>query len=450
MGECNQSSTGAETSLSVVSGKGRYSQFQRTMLQWSSLHPYNAVHVIQVAGTINPLRFEDGINHVLETCGLGYLSIDLNRGIFRFLTGNPHCAAIILAEGTEDSQDALSLEMQRQLNESFAFDRTFTPFRFFILSSGGETFLGISYFHAVADAESITRLLLEIVRACFDETPSPVRDKSLRPSGDSIIRFGSPLAAIGQTWAAIARIKKMRSSVRPSRSEITDFHNEFSRHSLDHEQSSALLSTAREWGITVNDLCLAALLIALAPLATDRFLGKRPNLSVGCVVNLRNDPGLKTGDYFGLFLGSFTVTHPVQDGITLKELATNVREQTLEIKSRRRYLAAPLEFMASRFIFARLPLEKQCNFYRKSYPLWGSITNMKMDRICKELDGVPIKDYYRAVSAGPAMPLVIALTGINGHLNFGVSHRPTVIPTNEVDGVMKKFMKHMTTLSEQT
>ncbi len=339
--------------------------------------------------------------------------------------------------------------MQRQLNEPFSFERNFTPFRFFIRPAGDETYLGISYFHAVADAESITRLLLEIVRACFDESPCPVRDRSLRPSGDSIIRPVSPFATIGQTWAAIARIKTMRNSFRPPKCEITDFHNEFSRYSLDNEQTASLLSTAREWGMTVNDICLAALLIALAPIATERFLKKRPNLSVGCVVNLRNDPGLKTGNYFGLFLGSFTVTHPVPEGTTLKELAAIVRTQTLAIKKQRRYLAAPLEFMASRFIFARIPIEKQCNFYRKSYPLWGSITNMKMDGICKELEVVPIRDYYRAVSAGPAMPLVIALTGINGHLNFGVSHRPTVLPTNEVDGVMETFMNLLTTLTER-
>ncbi len=61
MGESSQSDSDEDVETSVpevatngdvpsgVSGVGRYSQFQRTMLQWSSLHPYNAVHVIRIA-----------------------------------------------------------------------------------------------------------------------------------------------------------------------------------------------------------------------------------------------------------------------------------------------------------------------------------------------------------------------------------------------------------------
>ncbi len=437
-GRINQLENG-NSLVSMSSPTGRYNQFQRTMLQWSSLHPYNAVHVVHIGRAIDPGHFGNRLNHVLTLSGLGNLSIDSKGGFFRFHGGNPECIPQII-DGGNDPIGALHHEMERQLNEVFHFDRPFTPFRFFLLSTGDESFVGISYFHAVADAESITRLLLEIVRASFDEVPQPIRDETLRPSGEGRLPTEGPLAAVRRSWSALARIRGMRSSFRPPRCKITDFRNEFSGLSLNREETAALLATAREWGLTINDLCLAALLLALAPVTPDRFLKRRPRLSVGCVVNLRNDLAPKTRNYFGLFLGSFAVSHKVEGEISLRELADSVRAQTLAIKKRKLYLAAPLEFMISRFIFGRISREKQCNFYRKSYPLWGSITNMKMDGLCNNLEVAPIRDYYRAVSAGPAMPLVIAVTGVEGHLNFGASYRPTTLPATEVEGIMDRFI----------
>ena len=434
---------GSERALSSqVNPTGRYNQFQRTMLQWSSLHPYNAVHVVQIGRLIDPVHFGERLNHVLTLCGLGNLTIDSKGGFFRFHGGNPECIPKFL-DGGSDPIAALYHEMECQLNDVFQFDRPFTPFRFFLLSTGGESFVGISYFHAVADAESITRLLVEIVRASFDDSPQPIRDNTLRPSGEGRLPTEGPLAAVRRSWSALARIQAMRSSFRPPRCEITDLRNEFSGVSLNCEETAELLATAREWGLTINDLCLASLLLALAPVTPGRFLESRPRLSVGCVVNLRNDLAPKKRNYFGLFLGSFAVSHEVEGEVSLRELANSVRAQTLAIKKRKLYLAASLEFMISRFLFGRTSREKQCNFYRKSYPLWGSITNMKMDELCSNLDVAPIRDYYRAVSAGPAMPLVIAVTGVAGHLNFGASYRPTTLPATEVEGIMDRFISQL-------
>jgi hypothetical protein len=38
------------------------------------------------------------------------------------------------------------------------------------------------------------------------------------------------------------------------------------------------------------------------------------------------------------------------------------------------------------------------------------------------------------------MPLVIAVTGVEGHLNFGASYRPTTLPAAEVEGIMDRFI----------
>ena len=128
----------------------------------------------------------------------------------------------------------------------------------------------------------------------------------------------------------------------------------------------------------------------------------------------------------------------------MHELARTVRERTLAVKRHKLYLAAPLEFMVSRFMFGRMPLEKQRNFYRKTYPLWGGITNMNMGTLQADENDPPMVDYYRAVSVGPAMPMVIGVTGVEGVLNLGISYRPTVLSEGDVRGIVARFTALLT------
>ena len=74
---------------------------------------------------------------------------------------------------------------------------------------------------------------------------------------------------------------------------------------------------------------LALLLKSRASLATDRARAKkRRELAVGCIVNLRRNLKLESRRTFGLFFGSFTVTHAVPEGVSLRDLAAGVRRQT--------------------------------------------------------------------------------------------------------------------------
>lgn len=418
------------------------------MLQWSGLRPYNAVHVIRIRAAVSPSRYEERLNHVIRACGLTNLTIDETRGTYCFQGGEAGCVPTVI-EGGGDPDGSVNREMERQINDPFPHDRCFTPFRFFILPSDDETFLGIAYFHAIADADSIGRLLIEIVRSCVDADPLPIRDESLRPLRESTVPLGNPVAAVRRLVAAYRKFQNMRQSFRPPLSEAGEYRNEFFGRSLDQEQTAKVLATARQWEMTVNDLFLAALLKAVMPVTAERFGNRRKHLSVGCVVNLRRDIAEKRRRDFGLFLGSFAVTHPVPEGISFRGLAAGVRSQTLPVKLHRLYLAARLEFRISRFMLARMPVEKRRNFYRKVYPIWGSITNVKIDGLCAAPGMVPVIDYYRAVSAGPAMPFVISVTGLGGRLNFGVSYRTDVIPSDKIDLIIGRFIELLTTSGDE-
>lgn len=416
---------------------GRFNEFQRTMLQWTGLHPYNAVHVARVDAPIDPDRLAERIRHVLVEAGLTNYTLDEGKGAYRY-EGGPAPIELRILDAADGAETVVFGEMERQLNEPFAYQGRFQPFRFFMVVSGTVSYVGLAYFHVVADADSIGRLLLEIVAAAFDETCRPLRDTELARRGSSRIPLGGPLAALRRIRGSYRKFQAMRQSHRSPPSRIETYDNVWFARNLDADASARILAEAKRRGVTLNDLCLAALLIAVIPAASLRFERRRRHLSAGCVVNLRRDLPERRSRDFGLFLGSFAVTHPTPVDITLEELLASVHAQTAMIKRDKLYLASRLEFKANRFLFSRQRPEQQRHFYRKAYPVWGSITNYKMDLEQGATAGM-IGDYFRAVSAGPALALVVGITGVGGRLNFGFTYRPDSISKAAVEEIADRL-----------
>lgn len=441
-----ESQAGAASGRFAASGRcaasGRLNEFQRTMLQWSGLHPYNAVHVARLEGALDPGRLEAAARHVLTLTGLSGYSLEARSGRYRY-EGGPSAITLARIDGGTEPESVLWREMERQLNEAFPASGPFDPFRLFWVDGGDHGFFGIAYYHVVADAESVGRLLGEILAAAQDEQPLPLRDARLAERSHSRGPRTNPFAFFRRVRGAYRKMQAMRRSFRSPDCPVNRFDNAWFGRSLDAEATRQVLARAKAAGATVNDLCLAALLKAVIPAASGRFEKSRRHLSAGCVVNLRRDlPEERRGD-FGLFLGSFSVTHAAPPEITLADLIREVATQTAQVKRERLYLASTLEFRINRFLFARKPIEKQRNFYRKAYPVWGSITNYRMEQGIAGANG-RVSDYYRAVSAGPALPFVVGVTGYEGRLNFGFTYRPDVIRGEVVTDIADRFLKLIT------
>ncbi len=424
-----------------TSHQGDLNEFQKTLLQWTSLQPYNAVHVVEIAGTLTREQVSGGISRVLETCHLGQVEIDERRGTYTYHGGAPHIPLRVLDDA---SAAALDEEIAWQLNEPFPNHSSFTPFRFFLCNMPTSTRLGVAYFHVVADAESVARLMREITRQVLADHPTDVRTEGLIPLYSSKVSSGSIFSTPWKMIRAVKKIRALRQSFRPPLCKTNDFHNEYFSFTLGREETALVLTKARSWDVTVNDLCLAAILLADSAITEERFQGNRPQLSVGCVVNLRRDIKESRRRHFGLFLGFFTVTHLVPPGISFHNLALEIHSQTQTAKKRKLYLAAPFELRTSRFIFGRMPVEKKRNFYRKSYPVWGGITNMRVDELCEASGVEGILGYHRGVSTGPALPYALGITGACGQLSFGVSFRPTMINRAQIEATMARFFNFLT------
>ena len=419
---------------------GRLNIFQRVMLQWNALHPYNAIHMVRVQAVLDPTRLGNVIRHLLVRLGLTGLQMDAAYATFDYQGGPAQCEIKLLTE--PDPQTALIAEVERQLNTRFSTNQRFTPFRFFILPEGGSFLLGLVYFHPVADAEAVVFLLKRIVETYFvpDEGGSVESLDLYPPTRDGLLRQPKLLA---KKLAAIpGMMLNMRRSCRPNYRDIADSKVGATLFSLPSGSLPKLAQASKAWGVTINDVFLALLAHSLAPLAIRSQKGGRRELSLGCIVNLRRDLGLQGPRTFGLFLGSFIVTQPMpSENSRPREIAAVVRERTERVKSDQLYLTSALELRFGRRMMGLFSTRERRKLYQKHYPLWGGITNMNLNSLWPQpMDGTSF-DYLRVVATGPATPLVLSVTTAGENVNIGLTFRRTVFSPEDIGRIQNDLLE---------
>lgn len=427
--------------------RGKLNSFQKSMLQWNHLHAYNAVHVVRIIGDLDPPRVTVVINDFLAQRGLTHLTLDLRRGTFDYGGGVGDVAVHVVA-GNSEPQANLAAEIERQLNTAFELSETFNPFRFFAVQETGSFLLGLVYFHAVADAESIVLLLRDLVTAYAAVGKRNQAEPLERYpfSYDNLLRHQPQI--IGRRLLALPdQVRKLRSLMRVAASDPGNMQNGLRLFTVSREDLRGLIATAKAWEMTVNDLLLALLLMALTPLVGNRMTaGRRKNLSLGCIVNIRKDLGVDSPRTFGLFLGSFMVTHAVPDRISLRQLAEDLHKQTSAIKRQRLYLGTPWELAFARRLLSFFSPDQRKKFYQKNYPLWGGITNMNLNLLWPAAEAAPPPDYFRAVCTGPVTPLVLSVSTVGDHANIGLTYRTAVFSERAIEQIKGSLLETLTEL----
>lgn len=418
--------------------QGRLNSFQRTMLDWNDLHPYNAVHVVRISGPPNLPRLQNAINNTLARHGLASLTLHRSTGTFHY-DNAPAPYQIKTVEAAENPAEALRAEIERQVNTGFDITGPFQPFRFFTVPEQESFFLGLVYFHAVADAVSIVQLLRQIYSACL--AGNQTADTGSFPLAHHGFGF-SPSALTRQLAAFVAKLRQQRRAVRVSHRNANDGSNRFEQLTLPPERLRDLSAAAKNWEVTLNDIFLAALLKCCSPFTLNRFNEPpRTRLAIGCIVNTRNHLALANPQGWGLFLGSFVVSHETPAGIRLSELARDIRQQTQAIKQRKTYAGPPVELVLGRFLLSFFSTEHRTKLYQKHYPLWGGITNMNLNTLWPQPAGSPPMDYFRGVSTGPVTPLVLSVTTVRDTINLGLTFRATTFTETHIRQVKQHLLK---------
>jgi hypothetical protein len=131
-------------------------------------------------------------------------------------------------------------------------------------------------------------------------------------------------------------VASARRSFRPRYGSADDQYNAFKLFSLGPGALHGLRGAGKAWGVTFNDLLMASVLQALAPLAPERAQQpRRRELAVASIVNIRDDFGAAAHAALSPFLASFRVSHPVPAGLGLRELVQAVHAQTARVKAKR-------------------------------------------------------------------------------------------------------------------
>jgi hypothetical protein len=402
--------------------RGRLNLMQRMMLRFRELHPYSAVHVVALDGALDERRLEAVIASQLEAWGLTGLTLDARHRHYEFF-GGPARVQLGRVAGGEQAEQLLDSEIERQLNLPFAAGPALEPFRFFVQPDSSGFRLGIAYDHFIAGGDAIVGLLAAIAARYADAHAPAGPLPLLYPPTYRSLFVRQPLLFLRTLLQMPSMAASAKRAFRPRFGKDEETYNAFARIHLAPAESQALKTSARALGVTLNDVLIAVLLRALAPCAPERFTeGRRRELNVASIVNIRREFGATAQGAFGQFLAALRVAHPVPPDIEPATLARDVHLATETIKRGRLYLRPILALVLAAVSWPMLTPPQRRQFFAKHSPALAGISMLGVAAPWRER-GVPMRGYLRAVSTGPLTPLVFAPSVTDDAMALGITYR---------------------------
>ena len=421
---------------------GRLNLFQSMMLRWRALQPYNGVHVVRIQQRLDKERLERDINDELRELGLTGFVLERDRGRFRF-EGGPAGVVLRVTSGRESPESVLREEIEGELNGPFPGDGRMLPFRFFAVDGGESFHLGLAYDHFIAGGDSIAVVLGSIVDRHLGRgvAGTIARPLDVYPPTLAQLFLRQAMAVLGGMARLPQMISSCRRTARPPGAEADDDANGFIHYREEPGVLAAVMKAAKEWGVTLNDVFLAAALLALAPLAVGRIEApRRKELAVGSIVNVRQEllPGPERA--FAQCLASFRVSHPVPEAITLRTLAQDVHVETDRIKRDKLYLVSLLALGLTGRMWPLLSDRHRRGFYFKHHPVWAGLTLLNVNAYWSgpRLSNPPL-EYLRTGATGPLSPIVFALTTAGDLLQVGISYRRSAFSRQAMEELASRF-----------
>lgn len=425
--------------------QGRLNIFQRTMLQWDCFHPYNAVILMKLPCRLNRERLRASLNTVIERFGIGTLSFDRVRGTYKYLDGQPQVELRVVLGGG-DCRQSVCNEVGLQLNRRFVGkEGMVAPLRFFVVDADGFFYLGLVFFHVIADGFSICRVIRDIV-CCYrgEAHPPGVQPPDLYPETYIDLFKRRPLLFFLKGLTLPAFVSGLRRACKPFAMYHTHDQS-VAYHSMtcDCQFATALIAVAKKWGVTQHDIFLAIIFKVIAPFVPlKKVTDRKRKIALGSVINISRDLGIDLSRSFGVFLSSFTVSHAGPAGRSLEALARDVHTATSGIKKRRTYLMTLFEQWVGLKWMPVLPREQQIKFYPKNYPLWAGVTNLNYAALLDNAPGTEGIVLSVAAPTGPNCPVVFAITRGKEMIDIGLSYRVEVFTRDEIEKIEVDLLRY--------
>ncbi len=417
---------------------GQLNAFQKIMLQWSSLHPYNAAHVFKIAGPLRAGDLVESIETTFRRHGLGIAHLSADGQTFRHET-EIHAEIETLAGG-DDPESMVKEHLARALNRSF--DRPeMRPFRFAAVDAGPQShYVVLAYDHWVADANAARLVLRSVLAQYLPQAIPPEEDPLELYPGTYREVFGQRLRGGQLALSALRAVKEWnrnRSAWRVACWSNTQWEIDYRLYSTIPGTAARLREFARANGATVNDVLLAAFGRALAEVMPSR--GRRNGLALGSIVDTRSIADEDLSHSLGAFLGYYLVRSDPVAAQGLDEATRQIAAHTRPIKARHRYLDSLVNMQFVNTVWPWLSTKTRQHFMRKSLPMSGGMSNVVVRDAWMNDHRDVLLDYHRGVSTGPSMPIVLSPTTFGDHLNVGVSYRIAGFSRAKIDALMEMF-----------
>jgi hypothetical protein len=423
---------------------GRFNLFQRMMLRWRELHPYNPVHVVHVPEALDAARLRACIAERVEALGMTGLVVDKTRWRFRY-EGGPAQVELAVHASNGMPLAELSRAIEREFDRPFSAAAQEDPFRFLVIDEGAAFYLALAYDHFVASGDSIVRLLTGIALSyAGGDVAAGLATVERYPATYRSVFLRHPLWAIRAILGLPRMSASARRAHRPHYSNVEDARNGFTYVRLEPPQLRALLGASKSWGVTLNDLLLASLMQALSPVAEARRREpRRTELAVASIMNIRQDFKPGTHEALSPCLAAFRVGHTVPEGIGLQQLVRDVHAVTTRVKREHRYLQSIVGLGLSALIWPFLTPSQRHRFHPKHYPVWAGVTALNINPIWSRANDARTDrlDYLRAVPTGPLCPMVLAATTTHDVVHIGIAFRTAAFSSSTVEAIAAAFVR---------
>ena len=390
--------------------------FQKTVRLWDTRHPYNAAQAMELTADFTPSVVASAFNDAVRDLGLGTFVCDGAR-----YTIDPMSDDVDVARPAVGFAEHLTAE----LNRPFPSERSF-PFRPFDLIDNGRRVIGLTYQHWVADSLSIRLLMRQWLRRL---TGAGGRCPVRLPDTGLLRAFGPAAAgwsAVGHATAALAqtsRMKRMRRMEPKQDAAVAVLSRDGDAGLID-----AVKARSKRVGATVGDVLLTAGAIACDAHGPTHATARRPDLSMGTIVDLRARAGRGGENVFGFFLGFTSTPYHAADLQDFDRALARTRRERRAAAGRKSAEASQLNLAIGYVIGKTIGPKRLSEFYRKRFALSGGLSSVNMTPSwAGPLHPSPLAAYRRVSPTGPMLPLVLTPTTLGDTLQVCCTFRTTLI-----------------------
>jgi hypothetical protein len=429
----------------------RLNVFQKLVLRWERLHPYNGAQVLRLRGGI-PSDLSEVWDRTLSELGLAEFGREGREYRFSQGAGGAKHQADVRGRGSS-LEAALTEELNRPFAEGPSFDH---PLRLIAVPAEDDSYyLALCYRHFVADSVAVRMVL----RAVFERlywSPAAAGSQAgaaaLRLPGRGYWRlFGPRLLGGGQDWSlAGAMVRATRQVVQMKRVQRVETRSAdravaYSSHPMPEGTIDRVLDYARSHGMRVNDVLLGAIGLALRAHGPTTETSRRKGLALGSIVDLRPlaEPSAGLVDTFGLFLGFTTAILGPEELTGIDEAAGSLARQHARHRSEGAAGASFVRMAAALVAHGLYPSKASISeWYRKRVPLAAGISNVNLrgEWPQRHWPGV-LREYHRVSPTGPMMPLVLSATTLGTSLHLGLTRRTTLVTAEQAGAIVEHMGK---------